>query len=447
MRGRWIAALIVALLLALCGPSHAATRADFPGAWYADALPNRAYVVLVGNSHLETSRGRVELPGQNVLRVRIAPDGIQLAGQGHVDSQAWHWTGSEWIAKGPAHGVGPVIFDRANALHIATPAVGSQGFRFVDDSSRIWTGDETYADRPNHLWEWTQRGSIQCGQGGDEEGLQCLVNGRRVLVEAGIVRFITFAADGNDLALAWTAPQAGRASILWLTAAELNALPTYELPREPVPTPTPSPVPTPTPQDVPSLQGAIEDAFRNEPRPIAKARVGELLNAIARSNPGWGLLSKPSGNNCPMPNGTLVACDILMHQATSRIFDVLADAEGAADPQWGEAGGSPADPTRFVAPVSGNAPTPTPVPVPVPTPTPAPMVDADARQRIAALEQVIVLLRARLDQLEAAPPPSLDEGRVRAIVADELARYRFKVEIGRVWGHSHPATVTPELVR
>lgn len=443
----------VVFLLALQS-GHAADRKDFPGAWYADALPNGDYAATIGGSHVETSAGRVELPqGQNLLYVRAAPLG-RLAGVGHRDDRAYERIAGAWIDRGFAHGVNAVIFNAAGELRVATPAVGSQGYRYLDNAGRLWTGDETYADPRRHLWEFSCHENICCGQGGDEEGLQCLIGTRRVLVEPGVVRFVRFSRHNDLLALAWTAPLAGRATVLFTSVAELNALPTYTLPGSTPPPPVPAPPPAPVPQEPSSLELDVHQAFDGEPRPITKPRVGELLNLVAwkQRAAGWGLLQKPSGNNCPTPQGVLVSCDILMHGPSGRIYDVLADSEGAATPGWGEAHGSPADRTRFLAPTEPNlgpiVPTPVPAPIPAPSPQPTPhLEDTEARARIAALESLIIQLRVRIQQLEEKPEPTLDEARVKAIVDEQLARYRFKVVLGRTWGHSHDAQILVEMVR
>ena len=69
------------------------------------------------------------------------------------------------------------------------------------------------------------------------------------------------------------------------------------------------------------------------PTPMSKAQAGELLTVTAQMHPGWVLLSKPSGNNCPAMQ-TRVACDYLVWAATGQGFDVLRDEEGDAEPVW-----------------------------------------------------------------------------------------------------------------
>lgn len=92
---------------------------------------------------------------------------------------------------------------------------------------------------------------------------------------------------------------------------------------------------------------------------ISHADAGKILNAVAWKNrdAGWGLLNKPSGNNCPL-NGTgqPISCDWLVHKPSGLGLDVLTDAPGTvngqpvngkATPYWGN--GYPE--TNWVAPV------------------------------------------------------------------------------------------------
>lgn len=91
------------------------------------------------------------------------------------------------------------------------------------------------------------------------------------------------------------------------------------------------------------------------PTPMSGDQLGTLLNAVAWTHraEGYGLLSKPAGANCRQPQtGTLISRDILMLAGSGRIFDVLIDAEGKANPTWGEK--SALSPSRFVPPVDST---------------------------------------------------------------------------------------------
>ncbi len=80
--------------------------------------------------------------------------------------------------------------------------------------------------------------------------------------------------------------------------------------------------------------------------------VGALLNAVAWNNrdDGWGLSRKDSGSFVNSPAGP-IAGDILHHQPSNIIFDVLIGWEETADPAW-QCVGFMTDPNRpWVAPV------------------------------------------------------------------------------------------------
>ena len=194
----------------------------------------------------------------------------------------------------------------------------------------------------------------------------------------------------------------------------------------------------------PSLLGDVQ-AERAKYGDMTTAQVAALLNAVAARNPGWGLLSKPQGFNCPAPQGP-VACDILVYGPTGTHFDVLIDAEGDARPTWDNKG--PIDMSRFIAPVGGSVPSP----VPVPTPAYPPAVDlsgvvsrlavlesgqtalyqqaeriyADLVARQQALAQQIAAVDARLERHDAEPgwlTKMFKSGKTYAVIAGLVGGY------------------------
>lgn len=120
----------------------------------------------------------------------------------------------------------------------------------------------------------------------------------------------------------------------------------------------------------PSLLGTLQAGRAQYPTPMAKAQLGELLTRVASSAPGWVLLAKPAGNNCPTPMAVFVACDILIYAPSGQGYDVFIDQEGAAIPAWQTSDHFSAD--RFVAVPAVPIQTPAPVPVPVSIPSPGP---------------------------------------------------------------------------
>src|SRR5262249_49365532 len=83
-----------------------------------------------------------------------------------------------------------------------------------------------------------------------------------------------------------------------------------------------------------SLLPTVQRVRQGYPAIMTAAQKGELLNRVAweHRTEGWGLLQKSSGNRCAAPQGTDVACDILVYAPTAWHFDVLADSDTAATP-------------------------------------------------------------------------------------------------------------------
>lgn len=125
-----------------------------------------------------------------------------------------------------------------------------------------------------------------------------------------------------------------------------------------------------------------------------------LLNAVAYTNPGWGLLAKPSGNNGTIDGlGAAVSIDHLVYQPLMRGIDVLSDAGngGPSVPGWGDVESGeqfPAD--RFVAPIR-----PAGVPVPSPGPGPVPPPPEPSAGDLAKILQAVIDANEALDALAA----------------------------------------------
>lgn len=320
-----------------------------PRGWYCDARPSGAYVVLIRDSHLITDRGRVELPhGQNLLYVALAPDGIRFAGQGHRDDLAWEWTGSQWVSHGHAPGVRPCIYDAAGVLRIARAGgpTGSQGWRCVAPDGSLVTADATYADPQRRIWEYTDLSGVTIGQSGDgphgPDAVLALSPGGRYVIAEGQCRFIRAHQDAHLLAIAWVNEHDSSASLLWLGLDEVATFPRQRVEQ---PAPSPDPEPTPEPEEPVSVPNLLEivKAERAKYGPVpSDAELGRMLNAIAwkgngnRADGPWGLSVKPSGTNCPAPDGTLIAHDILHHKPTDTLWDVLEAAGAQATPTWGQ---------------------------------------------------------------------------------------------------------------
>lgn len=159
-----------------------------------------------------------------------------------------------------------------------------------------------------------------------------------------------------------------------------------------------------------NLQPVVEAVLAGYPsRPLSTQQLGEALNEVARRSPGWGLHRKSTGHRCQQPAGVEVSCDLLVHQATGGVFDVLIDADGLAVPTWGYVG--PINTmTNFVAPM-GGVPDPGTGAPPVLTDL-APVLhrldEVDARlAAIAGGQDALVALLGELQAQQAAGHDSL----------------------------------------
>lgn len=390
--------LIVALFVTWPVSASAVTRVAYPGGWYCEAQPGGAIVADIRGSHYETRTGRVEYPSNGeALYVRLRADGGAFVGQGATDGQAWEFIGGAWrSADSLAFGVSPVIYDRGGNLVVSHGgSVGSQGFRFVDENGRIWTGDETYADPARHLWEWTARPAARCGQGGDEEGLQCvLASGRRVRVEPGINRFVRFNQVGDQLAFCTAKFTERQAVAIWMSVAELNALPTYHIPsHDPGDDPDVEPPPPQLTLQATNEKATVERVIRAHPEidttiddDVVRGRILDYVLAELDSPP-WG--RKARNKDGSRKNG-----DALVYLRTDgryEIYDVISGGSGQA--AW-------IKPTKTLAPGENGYWAPAdPLPTePEPDdPDPEPEPDLSALiARITALEAKVTALEQRL---------------------------------------------------
>ena len=145
--------------------------------------------------------------------------------------------------------------------------------------------------------------------------------------------------------------------------------------------------------------------------PVTPVQIGEMLNFVAWTHraEGWRLLGKKDGNTCPMPDGTPISCDYLVHSATLEGFDVFVDAGGATTVHW--SGPEPLSQMiasgrrTVVMPVVPTSGTPVPNPGNVHDPgdvhdvvnfDPQPLLNA-----IAALQAKLTLLERQLAVLDS----------------------------------------------
>ena len=119
------------------------------------------------------------------------------------------------------------------------------------------------------------------------------------------------------------------------------------------------------PADVANALRATRSAY---PTPMSKAQLSDFLNRVVAQFPGWGLLRKDSGNNCPTPaTNVSISCDWIVNASSRWGYDVLSDSEGAATVVIG-GGDALAAGAEVVFPWTVSNPQPQPTPQPVPPP-------------------------------------------------------------------------------
>lgn len=152
----------------------------------------------------------------------------------------------------------------------------------------------------------------------------------------------------------------------------------------------------------------LEKYFSAYARPLTKAQQGELLNRVAWERPGWELLGKKTGNNCPMPSGTPISCDFLVYGPTSRGWDVIGN-EGSSDSRITGPTGAGSDLREAVAngsrtvedPVRpANAPELDPLPPPVFDPTPFVQRLDELQLKLAALSGQLAIALEQIRKLQ-----------------------------------------------
>lgn len=393
----------------------------FPNGWYGEALPTGEFAVLFTDSHIQTHLGNIPLPGENVLYLRITNvGGFKMAGQGGRTNVAWLYENGTWrVADQAAVGVSPCIF-RNGALVVSHGEVGSQGYRYVRPDGSIATGDQTYSDIPNEIWEWTEYAGIKIGQG--QQDCQLLANGKRYTVESGDARFIRVNGAGSLLAITICKFAQRETVIKWIDMTEIPQLPVVAAqapPPQPTPTPKPEP-PKPTPMSIPNHLDTLKAVRAKYPELVDRDQAVAILNEVAwiHRAEGFGLLAKPGGNHGAQPRtGTLCSIDWLVHRPSGQGFDAGVDGpdeknKGALRPVWGS--GENFDLSRFVAPVEPlqQAQEPSHEGEPGETPAgPAVPVSVDVKPILDKIEEAT----KRLEACSQAEIAKLDEMKVAVI--------------------------------
>lgn len=249
------------------------TTLSLPGTWCGDCTPAGSWVALYPQDRpdprIQTSRGRVELPGQNVLTLVCADIGSLLcfAGSGGTDDVAQLWNGARWIPLVKTYGTSPCAFgpfQGGTALFVSCPLtasnvkvfdplsgaflgaitqpIGGRGFASVD-ARGIHPQDAWYGH--HGLGEYVEVEGYRIGQGTTVDGLKVADFGM-LIPGPPLCQFNRVHMAGDQFAVASWLPQYGRTEFLWPTVADLATLPPEAAPPEP-PDPTPEPEPEPTP--------------------------------------------------------------------------------------------------------------------------------------------------------------------------------------------------------
>lgn len=452
-------------------------RVEYAGGTRCEALPGGRYQVLFPGRSFKTHDGQIPLPGFDVLFARMSVvAGLQLAGQAQSGPLGtWRWHGDTgWTHASPeAPGIWPCIFDRTGALHIAGPAQGSQGYRYVSDTGELVSGDDTLnAQRRlgvelglRDVWEFTHRHGITIGQG--NYGCVVIYQGRRYLLEPGGCFDILFSATGRELAVAMWKRAENSAVLYWLNEEDI-----LTLPLEPTTTPHPEPQPQPEPQPEPNpvstpnelaVVHAVNAEFPHLLQINTIVSCTEFTQRVlARLNGDWGHVAKTAGEGQGVPVGftprdvnghhiTGVSYDVIFHQPSNRQVDIIANGtanepgpwpHGPGTPIWAEIDREhyrPNNPWIPKVPLQSTTPQPDPDPEPEPQPNPG-EIDR-LRQQMQALSQKLDAEIARIygelhDEIQQAvsnlPAPTLP--------ADVVRESTHRIDVGRSFGHSHAAT-------
>ena len=381
-------------------------RNEVKGAWYSDtdSLGNQYY--LFSDSHVEVNRVRFELPlyqgtKENVLFLRGLKKGnsVYLTGQGGRSGNAWLCINGNWKSVGTTFGtnnclftndklyvvnssVSYQIFDlQGNWIKTINRQIGVNGIRVVREDDSVITGDETYdgSKLPIHLAEYTSLLDLTVGQS-YVSGAIAVRGQTRAQLEPGDCKFIRAYQEGPSFSVVIVKQLENKAVFIYFEIDELKNFPV-----EPTKTVPPEPEMT----EPSSLLEDVEIERAKYGKIPTREELGKLLNEVAWKNRflGWGLSAKPNGVNVPMPDGTLIASDILHHKPTNFIYDCLWSSGEGAVPTWNKAEFHN-DPNRpWIAPILA---------VPYPNPIPNPNLPNEVIER---LENQIVILQNQIDSL------------------------------------------------
>lgn len=274
-------------------------RLPIDNGWYCDALPSGAYVAALFEQHKVLTSDALVETGIDLLFVRAsdAKGPLRFAGQANVepnDTRTGNWESVNSAPPsrvGGSFGVNPVIYDLNGDLKQARES--HQGYRFVRPDNSIATGDETFFDPVNTLYEWSDAGDIRVGQD-SEDGAIVLIDGQRRKLEPGHCTFIRATASNGVYAFGIVKLKENKSVLIWASRADLLALPLapVEPPTEPpIEPPEPEPEP-PVPPD-PDFPPAQPGDSPMEPFSAALRLGAHFFARVSSENapwPGWKLI-------------------------------------------------------------------------------------------------------------------------------------------------------------
>jgi hypothetical protein len=265
---------------------------------------------------IETSRGRIDLPGQNVLTLVCAEVGgmLCLAGSGQQDDHAWLWNGAQWMALCPTYGTSPCAFGPDGTLYVSGPGtvdnvrlfepltgrqvgahtqvIGARGIASVD-ALGIHPQDAWYGQ--HGLGEYVEVDGYRIGQGIVHDGLKAADYG--MLIPSGLCQFNRVHKAGDQFATASWLSAEGRTVLLWPTVADLSTLPPEAPPDPPDPGPTPpdpiEPGPEP-PKPIPAHGFNAPPTYRIEGHMLSEK--GGIVGAGGKYGRMGPMGSSPVGN-------------------------------------------------------------------------------------------------------------------------------------------------------
>jgi hypothetical protein len=408
---------------------------NVPG--YGAAMPNGDYACLIPGSHIETSRGRVELPGEDVgfLDVDNFEGEFIIVGAGQKTDRALLYQGGKWRAIAhPAYGMDAAMFNpalgeawvttngtTATCTTLSQPPkvrtvaadTGSQGFAFARPNGTMALGWQYYIDLARGLCVYTDFIDVAIGQGvNDGAVVRFADDGILRQFALGVLRNPRIKRAGENYAAVFVDYNRHETTFTWCVRAELRAMkPVGAVPPPPPPPPEPPPVPVTTP-NMRAFIEQVAERYRALLTQNTTVTCGLFTEVAAfelhRADSDWGLLSKQPGENQFMGH----AVDAIIYRKTQQVIDILSNAGAREEGENKDAGVTwieqpkrhgndwmqPFDPDR-----DPDAPPDAP-PVPV-----SALIDTRKLEAaLAALQASDVELRAKVAALEARPAGGLE---------------------------------------